>query len=119
MVWEVGGSVMTSYFSFPPGTPSVSGPTTTITPGNSFTLTCNVGAGYSTSVVWSKDGSTSLPSSAMASGNVLIFTNPQLADSGSYTCSFLGSNGPASAAFVVSIKGELVEVCVCFMRGSE
>ena len=91
----------------------------TITPGTKtkFNLTCNVGTGYSTPVVWSKDGSTSLPSSAMASGNVLIFTNPQPADSGKYTCSFLGSNGPASEAFVVSIEGELVEVCVCFMSG--
>ncbi|KAL5494513.1 hypothetical protein EMCRGX_G015863 [Ephydatia muelleri] len=93
-------------------TPSVSGPTTTITPGNSFTLTCNVGTGYSTSVVWSKDGSTSFPMSAMASGNVLIFTNPQPADSGSYTCSFLGSNGPASAAFVVSIEDDITLVII-------
>ncbi|KAL5494515.1 hypothetical protein EMCRGX_G015865 [Ephydatia muelleri] len=94
--------------------PSVSGPdgssSYTVTIGTGFTLTCNVGAGYSTSVVWSKDGSTSLPSSAMASGNVLIFTNPQPANSGKYTCSFLGSNGPASEAFVVSIEGELVEM---------
>ena len=87
----------------------------TVTIGTGFTLTCNVGAGYSTSVVWSKDGSTSLPSSAMASGNVLIFTNPQPADTGKYTCSFMGSNGPVSEAFVVSIEGELVEVWVCFM----
>eukprot|EP00731_Ephydatia_muelleri_P009431 Em0005g17a len=87
-----------------PLTPSVSGPGDTVTPGTKFNLTCNVGTGYSTSVVWSKDGSPTLPMNAMASGNVLIFTNPQPADSGKYTCSFLGFNGPVSEAFVVSIE---------------
>eukprot|EP00731_Ephydatia_muelleri_P009426 Em0005g12a len=87
-----------------PLTPSVSGPGDTVTPGTKFNLTCNVGTGYSTSVVWSKDGSLTLPMNAMASGNVLIFTNPQPADSGKYTCSFLGFNGPVSEAFVVSIE---------------
>ena len=98
--------------SFPPVIPSVSGPGNTVTPGTKFNLTCNVGTGYSTSVVWSKDGSTSLPMSSMASGNVLIFTNPQPADTGKYTCSFMGSNGPVSEAFVVSIECECVCVCV-------
>ena len=80
-----------------------------VTSGTSFTLTCDVGNGYSTTVVWSKDGSTSLPQSAMVNGSSLVFTNPQPGDSGSYVCSFLGSTGPSSLAFVVSINGEGVQ----------
>ena len=89
-------------------TPSVTltSSSVSVTSGTSFTLTCIVGTGYLTTVVWSKDGSTSLPQSAMVNGSSsLVFTNPQPGDSGGYVCGFLGSTGPSSLAFMVSING--------------
>ena len=88
-------------------TPSVTltSSSVSVTSGTSFTLTCDVGTGYSTTVVWSKDGSTSLPQRAMVNVSSLVFTNPQPGDSGGYVCGFLGSTGPSSLAFVVYING--------------